>query len=383
MKIGVMLRHIGEKGGIVVYTHHLLGALLALDRGDEYHLLYKDSAAMGRYADHPAVREVLLSASSKLLWDQVAVPRYSGRAGLDLVFQPKLSSPLVSPCPTAFALHGPEQFACAEVFPWANRLYNRWMMPWYCRRASAVLVLTETAARDTVRLLGVQEEKVHAIACSQDPRFRPVPRAEAEAVRARYGLPERYILFVGGLNPLKNFTNLLRAYALIRDLVPQQLVAVGFKRWRYDGDLRQVADLGLAGAVHFPGFLPDEDLPAVYSLADLFVLPSLYEGFGIPVVEAMACGCPVVTTETGGSPEVAGGAAVLVDPYDPRAIAEGMLRVLGDDALRAELIGKGLARAADFSWEETARQTHALFAQIAAGNGAALPAGAVSSGLSS
>jgi len=376
-----MLRHIGEKGGIVVYSRHLLDALLALDLPDEYHLLYRDPAALGGFAGRRGVREVLLRAPGKLLWDQVAVPRYARRAGLDLVFQPKLSAPLFAPCPTAFALHGPEQFARAEVFPWANRLYNRWAMPWYCRRASAVLVLTRTAARDTVRLLGVDPEKVHAIPCAQHPRFRPVPREEAEAVRARYGLPERYVLFVGGLNPLKNFANLLRAYALLRGRIPQELVSVGFKRWRYADDLREVADLGLADAVHLPGFLPDEDLPAVYSLADLFALPSLYEGFGIPVVEAMACGCPVVTTETGCSPEVAGGAAVLVDPEDPRSIAQGMLRVLEDAALRAELVERGLARAADFSWEETARRTHALFAEIAAGGaGAEVPAGAVSPG---
>jgi glycosyltransferase involved in cell wall biosynthesis len=361
-----MLRHLGEKGGIVVYTRHLLEGLLALEGGDEYHLLYRDPALLGGFAHHPRVREVLLPGRSKLYWDQVLVPRYARRHGLDLIFQPKLSVPLIAPCPTAFALHGAEQLAVAEVFPWTNRLYNQVMMPWYCRRADAVLVLTRTAAADTVRLVGADPAKVHAIPCSQHARFRPVPREEAEVVRQRYGLPERYLLFVGGLNPLKNFSNLLRAYALLRDRIPQQLVAVGFKRWRYDGDLRQVEELGLTGSVHFPGFLPDEDLPAIYSRADLFVLPSLYEGFGIPVAEAMACGCPVVTTTTGCSPEVAGGAAILVEPRDPRAIADGILRALEDEPLRAEMIRKGLARAAEFSWEKTARETLDLFHRLAA-----------------
>jgi glycosyltransferase involved in cell wall biosynthesis len=361
-----MLRHLGEKGGIVVYTRHLLEALLAIDSGDEYHLLYRDPALLGGFAHHPRVREVLLPGRSKLYWDQVQVPSYARRQGLDLIFQPKLSVPLVAPCPTAFALHGAEQLAVAEVFPWTNRLYNQVMMPWYCRRAGAVLVLTRTAAADTVRLVGADPAKVHAIPCAQHARFHPVPFAEAEEVRLRYGLPERYLLFVGGLNPLKNFSNLLRAYALLRDRIPQQLVAVGFKRWRFDGDLRQVEELGLDGAVHFPGFLPDEDLPALYSRADLFVLPSLYEGFGIPVAEAMACGCPVVTTTTGCSPEVAGGAAILVDPYDPRAIADGILRALEDEPLRAEMIRKGLVRAAEFSWEKTARETLDLFHTLVA-----------------
>ena len=365
MKFGIMLRHLGEKGGIVVYTRHLLEALLAIPSGDEYHLLYRDPALLGSFAHHPRVREVLLPGSSKLFWDQVQVPRYARRNGLDLLFQPKLSVPLFAPCATAFALHGAEQLAVAEVFPWGNRMYNRLMMPVYCQRAGAVLVLTETAAADTVRLTGANPEKVHAIPCAQHPRFQPVPWEEAEAVRLRYGLPERYMLFVGGLNPLKNFTNLLRAYALLHDRIPQQLVAVGFKRWRFDGDLAQVVELGLQGSVHFPGFLPDEDLPALYSRADLFVLPSLYEGFGIPVAEAMACGCPVVTTTTGCSPEVAGGAAVLVDPYDPQAIADGILRALEDEPLRAEMVSKGLVRAADFSWEKTARKTLDLFHHLA------------------
>jgi glycosyltransferase involved in cell wall biosynthesis len=171
-------------------------------------------------------------------------------------------------------------------------------------------------------------------------------------------------LFVGGLSPLKNFGNLLRAYEKVYKMFPHKLVFTGFKRWKFSKDLQLVDQLGLHDHVLFTDFIPDEDIPAMYNLADLFVFPSLYEGFGMPVLEAMACGCPVLTTETGCSPEVAGDAALLVDPYAPDKIAEAIQRLLTDEQLRQGLIEKGLVRAKQFGWERCARETLALFESL-------------------
>ena len=149
------------------------------------------------------------------------------------------------------------------------------------------------------------------------------------------------------------------------------MVVLGFKRWKYEQDLKVVEDLKIQDRVHFAGFVPDEDLPAFYNAADLFLFPSLYEGFGIPVLEAMACGCPVVTSKTGCSPEVAGGAAELVDPYDVDSIYTGMRRVLDDMRLRREMTARGLRRCRDFSWSKTAKATLSLF-QFVSGRTATL-----------
>ena len=172
------------------------------------------------------------------------------------------------------------------------------------------------------------------------------------------GLTRPYILFLGGITPLKNIGNLLRAFGRLAPTHDVDLVLAGFKRWSFEVELAPIAELGLEDRVKYVGYVPDEDLAALYSAAECLALPSWYEGFGIPIVEAMACGCPVVTSSgRHAAPEVAAGAAVLVDPADPAAIADGLARVLDDPALRAELIAKGLVRGPQFDWETTGRRT--------------------------
>ncbi|MDM7916647.1 MAG: glycosyltransferase family 1 protein [Candidatus Eisenbacteria bacterium] len=366
LRIGVLLRHIEEKGGIAVYTKNLLETLFRIDETNSYLLLYSRPSQRGRIALGPRVTEHLLTFPTKLLWDQIRVPVFAARRSIDLIFQPKLSIPMLGRFARVFTLHGAEQFEAPEAFAAGDRLYTRLAMPLYCRRADAVLLGTETAARSAAAHLGVDPSRFVAIPLAAHSRFRPVGREEALAVAARYGVAPPYLLFVGGLAPLKNFGNLLRAFASIAKGRPHLLLAPGFLRRAWSADLALLEELGLAGRVRFPGFVPDEDLPALYSLADLLVLPSLSEGFGIPIVEAMACGCPVVATRAGGCPEVAGDAAVLVDPRDPAAIAGGILRVLEDPALREDLIARGLQRASQFCYERTARETLALFERIAA-----------------
>ncbi len=367
MRIGFMLRNLSEKGGIQVYTRNLLEELIALESPHTFVLLYRDPAFLGTYAGRPRVEEVVLPFPTKLLWDQMAVPRAARRLGLDIIVNPKLSVPLLAPCPTVFTLHGAEQFAVPQIFARSDRIYTAMMMPIYCRRAAAVISTTKMGVDEIVRYVGAERQKLHPVHEAAHPRFRHLDRAACAAIKERHRLPDRFILFVGGLNPLKNFSNLLRAYRLLSTDFPHALVAVGFLRWKYEGDVALIDELGLGERVVRPGFVPDDDLPAIYSLADALVLPSLYEGFGIPILEAMASGCPVVTTTTGCSPEVAGDAAILVDPYDPEDIARGIRRVIVEPELRRSLIERGLARAREFSWERAARESLAVYEQAAAG----------------
>ena len=372
MKIGIMLRHIEERGGIQVYTVNILKALLKIDRKNEYLMIYKSKDHLGRYSSFLNVSETVLPGTGKLWWDQVSILRLAKARNLDIVYNPKLSIPLFTTAKTILVMHGAEQYAVPECFKWHDRIYFSVANRLYVRRASAIIAMTNIGKHDIARYMGASLEKIHVIPEAYNELCRGRDLEGAREAKAKYSLPERFILFVGGLTPLKNFGNLLRAFDRIREQIPQKLVIVGFSRWKVEKDFKLLDDLGLRDSVIFPGFIPDEDIPKFYSLADLFVMPSLYEGFGIPVLEAMACGCPVVTTKTGCSTEVAGGGAVLVDPYNPEEMARGMLAVLSDEALRADLVRKGYLRAKEFSWEKCARETLELFESLAIGGGPTL-----------
>jgi glycosyltransferase involved in cell wall biosynthesis len=192
--------------------------------------------------------------------------------------------------------------------------------------------------------------------------------AEVAPILREYGVEPPYILYVGALESRKNLPRLLEAYARLRAWSPQwRLVIVGARKWKFSPIFDTVQRLALEGHVTFTGYVADEHLPALFTGADLFAFPSLYEGFGLPVLEAMACGAPVVTSNTSSLPEVAGDAALLVDPYDVEQIAQAMWLVLSQPALAAQLRAKGLARAAQFTWERTARETIAVYERVLAG----------------
>jgi glycosyltransferase involved in cell wall biosynthesis len=361
-----MLRHWGQPGGIGVYTANILRALFEIEQKNQYVLMYQRQEQLGQFSV-PNVTEQVIQGSSKLWWDQIAVPRFAKKEGLDLIYNPKLSVPLFSPCRTVLVMHGAEQFAVPDSFIWHDRIYFTIANRLYCKGASAVITMTNIGAKDISRYMGADPDKIHVIYESYNESCRVVEEDDALEVRRKYALPEKFILFLGGLNPLKNFRNLLVAYEKLYRELPHKLVVVGFKRWKFSEELEMIDRLGLREHVVFTDFIPDDDIPAIYNLADLFVFPSLYEGFGMPVLEAMACACPVITTKTGSSPEVAGGAAVLIDPYSPDEIAAAIRTVDSDEELREELVAKGLKRAKDFSWKECAWNTLALFESLNGG----------------
>jgi glycosyltransferase involved in cell wall biosynthesis len=370
MKIGVMLRHRGEPGGIWVYTRNVLENLFELDRLNQYLLIYDGPAGIGTFRGHHNVREVAVRARSKLWWDQVSVPRLANRESLDIIYNPKLSVPLWTASKTVLVMHGAEQFVIPHTFQWWDRLYFSVANKLYCRRATAIISMTKIGARDIVHHMDAKPGKIRVIHEAHNKECRLLTSKETAIIKEKYGLPNHYLLFVGGFNPRKNIGNLLRAYATVKDSFPHDLVIVGFKRWKYAEDFKLIDDLGLRGRIHQLGYVPDSDLVAIYNRADLFVFPSLYEGFGIPVLEAMACGCPVVSSKTGCTPEVAGDAAVLVNPHDVAEISDSIARVLSDETVRKSLVAKGLARVRQFSWKKCADETLKLFESVA--NGARL-----------
>jgi glycosyltransferase involved in cell wall biosynthesis len=246
-----------------------------------------------------------------------------------------------------------------------NRWYLNLTMPLYCRRGTHIVTVSECARRDLIAAYRLPAEKITVVYEAADPRFCPQPPERVSAVRSRYGLPGRYLLFVGTIEPRKNLTRLLEAFETIHEGgLSDGLVIVGRRGWLYGDFFARLEQSPVRGAVIFPGYVPDEDLPAIYAGAQALAFPSLYEGFGLPVLEAMACGTPVVTSDVSSIPEIGGEAALYVDPLDVEGMSEAIRRVLSDAWLRNQLRARGLAQAAQFSWERAAAQTAAVYEAV-------------------
>jgi glycosyltransferase involved in cell wall biosynthesis len=366
MRIGVMLRHLPtESGGIGRYTTKLLHHLLRIDTKNDYVILHKDTCAIGRYHGLPNVRELSKSAPAKLLWDQVIVPRLAKTLKLDLVFNPKISAPWRAPCNTVIMLHGADWFEVPQSYSLPNRIYHQLAATLYSHKADAIIAASNDAAARLEQWVPAVKGKIVAIHHGVDNEFHPMLDHHAlAAVREKYRLPDRFLLYVGKIYPMKNVSGIIRAFSHLRDRIPHKLVIVGPRGPRADRELAPIRTYGLEDDVVLLGRVPDQDLPAIYNLADAFLFPSLYEGFGIPLLEAMACGCPVVTSVAGACPEVVGDAAVLVDPGDARAIAAAAHDVVTNPALAQTLRAKGLVRAQAFTWERSARETLAVFERV-------------------
>ena len=368
MRIGIMLRHYEQhEGGVKHYTKTLLPLLFTLGAQHRYVLVYQNPKLLGTYAAYPNVEELVSAVPGTILWDQVAFPWATRNRRLDIIFNPKFTVPFLHPAKKIFVLHGSEWFAIPGHFKWYDRVYCHTLVPWYCRRADAFIAVANKVKEDAVRYAHADPNKIYPIYNAIDPRqfYLIEDEARLAAVRARYRLPEKFILWVGQIESRKNVKRLLRAFAEIARDFPHQLVIAGEQRWSTRDELSEVAPLGLERRIRFLGWVPHSDLPAIYRLADLFAFPSLYEGFGIPLVEAMACGCPVLTANTCAPPEVVDGAGYLVDPYDVGGIAAGLRITLSDAALRAAMVARGLERAKDFSWEKSAREVLAVFDAVA------------------
>lgn len=250
--------------------------------------------------------------------------------------------------------------------PAHHKVLNRWYlnlaMPLYCRRAAHIIAVSEHTRRDLVDAYGLAPDKITVVHEAADPRFGPQLPQVVEAVRSRYGLPQRYLLFVGTIEPRKNLARLLAAFeAAYADSLTDGLVIVGRKGWLYGDFFARLEESVVRSAVFLPGYVPNEDLPAVYAGAQALVFPSLYEGFGLPVLEAMACGTPVVASDGSSIPEVGGDAALYVDPQDTEALRETVRRLLRDAGLQVEMRARGQIQAAQFSWRRAADETQAVY----------------------
>ncbi len=245
-----------------------------------------------------------------------------------------------------------------------NRWYLNATMPLYCRRADHIIAVSEATRGDLIRAYNITPSKITVIPEAADPRFAPQPPERCAAVRAKYGLPERFLLYVGTIEPRKNLTRLLHAWEPLYTAGEAPPLVIGGKRgWLADDFFAALAESTAREAVILTGYVDDADLPTFYTAAEAFVFPSLYEGFGLPPLEAMACGAPVACANASSLPEVVGDAALTFDPRDTEAIRAALRRLSNEADLRAELRARGLVRAAEFSWQRAARETLYIYEQ--------------------
>lgn len=369
--IGVMGRLLDQADGLGLYARYLLNHLVSLDAGSRYVIFLASPAAQGLFAGLRNVETCVLATRNRFLWDQVLVPRAARRLGVDLLFNPKFSLPLFCRIPGVFILQSSDWYVNPGNYPWWDNIYIRAMLPLYCRKARAILAISQAALDDLARH-GLKLPRAAITHAGIGPRFTAeADPGELMRFRSDYGLPERFILTVARVlhtgdcrlpeYPGGNNERLLRAYREYRRRVsdPLPLVVAG-KRIREYLLAHGFAEADLEG-VHFLGFVPNERLHAAYQLAECFVLATLCESFGLPILEALATGCPAIVPNTCAGPEVAGSAARLIDPHREEDLTQALLEVTGSQALRQQMRAAGLERARRFGWPQAARRVLEAF----------------------
>jgi glycosyltransferase involved in cell wall biosynthesis len=303
----------------------------------------------------------------RVLWEQFAQPAHLHRQQVDLVHGPAYALPLVCPACSVVTVHDLSFFTYPHTLNRTNRTYLKLLTRLSVRQADAVIAVSNHTRRELIELLDVPAARIRVVPNGVDDRFRPLPRSEIDAFRARRGIPQHFVFCQSTIEPRKNLTTLLRAFAALPQ-IKHVLVIGGGRGWQYEAIFAMVEQFELADRVWFPGFIPDEELPLWHNAADVFVFPSLYEGFGLPPLEAMACGTPVIASDSSSLPEVVGDSGLLIDVADVAALQSAITQLLHDQVSAASLAARGLARARQFSWRETARQTAAIY-DIALGIG--------------
>jgi glycosyltransferase involved in cell wall biosynthesis len=369
MRVAIDVRKLHDFG-VGTYVQNLVQSLARLDHDTEYALVCRREDCERIEQLGPNFRPVPDRSGNYSIAEQFTIPLGLARLRPDLFHAPHYVLPALTPCRSVVTIHDCIHLMFPQYLP--GRLahtYARIALWLATHRSARVLTVSEASKRDILRFFQIPAEKVDVIYNAIDDRFsEAADPAQMTRVRERYQLHDRFLLYSGNVKPHKNLERLIDAFHRLRQrgFTDIQLLITGSEISRYATLRRAVHRYNLHKHVRFLGFLSVETLAILYRLADVFVFPSLYEGFGLPPLEAMACGTPVLTSNVSSLPEVVDDAALLIDPYDPESIADGMEQILSDDALRTDLIRRGRARAGSFSWDASVTRVLAIYRQVAA-----------------
>lgn len=359
MRIGMMLRAADEKGGVGVYARNLVQELCEMDRSNQYVLFYRSATNLGKFSHHDNVTERVIKAPNKFFWDQIAIPYACYKEKIDVLLHPKFTVPILASCKTIMTLHGTAWFTHPQFFKKLDLMYVNSVMPYYLKKSSAVISISQLCTDNFYKLFKVPPGKITTVYFAPGKHFKRVTDDDSiNKVKNKYNLPEKFIFTLSGYDrgKRKNIDRIFEAYKAFHGKTSHKLVIGGKDCEKFKTDYG-ISDNGFGKDIIFPGWIPQEELPVFYSLADLYLYPSNAEAFPIPLTEAMACGTPIVTSNVNGLKEIAGDAALFVNPENPVEIADAMNKVLTDRELQNLLSSKGLERSKFFSWEKCARET--------------------------
>lgn len=372
MDIGIVSNFIDEfSGGIGVYTHQILKYLYKMDKENDYHLIHSSKSDLDIYNQY---NEIIIPKSrlvrgwgTHMFWRYITLPFNLKKHNLDVVHDPYELGPFTfnQPFRKVITVHDLGPLILPELFKDGDVLLHRLLLKKTIEKADKIITVSYNSQRDLMDYLNVPEEDIEIIYNGVDELFHPLEENEVGKFRERWKLPEDFILSVGGLHPIKNLPRLLQAYALARKKgLKQKLVVVGGVIDGIQEIFQTLKMLKLEKDVIFTGAVANEDLLGLYNAADMFLYPCLYAGFGIPPLESMACGTPVITSCNSSLPEIVGDAAMLVDPYQVEDLARAMQILVDDEELKKMLIKNGIKRSAMFDWKKTAYQTLKIYREV-------------------
>lgn len=368
MRIGLITNMMdGHGAGIGRYTENLVRNLLLTDKKNEYYLIHSNKK---RYKFKGNYQEIRLSffdsIPKKLITGAFVTEKICRDNRLDIIHDLGQISPyfLPSKIKRILTIFDLSPILYPQFFTRLTRIYTA-LFPIIVKNTDAIITISESSKQDIMRLLKVPEQKITVTHLGIESKFKPIKDKEyLDRIRSKYHLPERFVLFVGTIEPRKNLPALIRAYHEVVKKTDIYLVIAGHTGWKYADVFEAIRKHNLQRQVIFTGYVDDSDLPALYNLAEVFVYPSLYEGFGFPVLEAMACGCPVVTSSSSSFLEITGNAAMLINPTDIESVAKAILIIILNKKIRTRLVQQGLIQAKTFGWENCAKNTLITYNQI-------------------
>lgn len=372
MRIGINARQmLGKKDGIGYYTYHLIRNLTRIDKGNEYVIFSPKCPSLNLENKNFKNSSIKFPITSKFLrgfWEHFLLPLEYTYKKIDLLHCLAHTFPLVFKGRRVLTIHDIAFLVHPRIIPKPLYFYYLTFISSAVSSADKIIAISHHTKADLIKLLRVPSSKIKVIYQGVSSIFQPLkPKGNFQRVKTKYNIRGRFILYLGSLVKRKNLKRLIRAYYVLKKTkkIEQQLLIVGARGYPFSPDIFSlVKELGLGQEVIFTGYVPERDVSIFYNTADLLVYPSLYEGFGLPVLEAMACGCPVITSRNSSLLEIAGEAAILINPYNIDEIAYWMYQLLIDNRLGKDLIQKGFQRARQFRWENTAQDTLGVYEEV-------------------
>lgn len=374
MKIGIITNFLDEQaGGIATYTYNLINNLNRIDKKNEYFLIHHTNTNLDIYKKNKEIISSFLNTPLFKLtsWRFIKLPLFlkkNNAFALDIIHDTYEIGPLSLvnlPTKKIITVYDLSAYLFPQYHNFLNYLLHKLLFRKTLLNANYVLTISKNSKKDLVKHFNINPNKIKVTYLGVNEKFKLYKnKTELDDVRRKYNLPKKFILNVSTLEPRKNIPNLLKAYGKLYEKIKIPLIIIGKTGWKYKKIFKAIENCNLKDKIILLGYIRQKDLPAIYNLATVFVYPSFYEGFGLPVLEAMACGCPVITSNTSSLPEVAGKAAVMTNPYDVNTLSKTMRKVLTDENLRKSMIKRGLKQVKKFSWNRCAKQTLKAYNKI-------------------